>query len=155
MEKSCLRKIASKKTIRLAVLLYAVASRSNPKHCAKLAGRPWSATRRKGASDGRALRASRCSQDRRQCARFARVKTISEDSAVGEHGGGMELSITSTASLRITLSQARRMPQRGQSFQRTEARDGTADVLAWAGGEESSGQSTALTRRGLIVVLLS
>ncbi len=56
-----LRKIASKKAIRLTVLRYAVDSRSNPKHGAKLAGRPWSVTRSTGASDGRALRARRCS----------------------------------------------------------------------------------------------
>jgi len=39
------------------------------------------------ASGGRALRARRCSQERRQCARCAQVKTASEDRATSERGG--------------------------------------------------------------------
>ena len=61
--------------------------------------------------------------------------------------------------LRITLSQARRMPQRGQSFQSTGARgcgwDTVSGRIETGEGEGPSGQSTALTRRGLMAVLLS
>jgi len=58
--------------------------------------------------------------------------------------------------LRITLSQIRRMPQRGQSRHSTGAEGSGAEAVS--GGEESegeveSGQSTALTRRGLSVLL--
>lgn len=61
--------------------------------------------------------------------------------------------------LRITLSQVRQMPQRGQSRHSTGA-EGSGAVAVSGGGEESegeveSGQSTALTRRGFSVVLLS
>jgi hypothetical protein len=77
-------------------------------------------------------------------------------------GGGTEvagLSVHHTVWLRITLSQARRMPQRGQSFHSIGARGRGWGTASGGGetveGEESSGQSTALTRRGLIVVLLS
>ena len=61
--------------------------------------------------------------------------------------------------LRTTLSQVRRMPQRGQSRQSTGAESSEAEAVS-GGGEESegeveSGHSTALTRRGLIVLLLS
>jgi hypothetical protein len=61
--------------------------------------------------------------------------------------------------LRTTLSQVRRMPQRGQSRQNTGAE--ASDVLLVSGGGEESkregegGHNTALTRRGLIVVVLS
>ena len=60
--------------------------------------------------------------------------------------------------LRTTLSQVRRMLRRGQSRQRTGAE--ASDALVVSGGEESereeeSGDNTALTRRGLSVVLLS
>jgi hypothetical protein len=64
--------------------------------------------------------------------------------------------------LRTTLSQVRRMPQRGQSFHSTGAEgSGARAVSEGSGGgeasegEEESGQSTALTRRGLMVMLLS
>jgi hypothetical protein len=77
-------------------------------------------------------------------------------------GEGTEVagfSVHHTAWLRITLSQARRMPQRGQSFHSTGARGrgwSTASGGEETGeGEEASGQSTTLTRRGLSVVLLS
>jgi hypothetical protein len=61
--------------------------------------------------------------------------------------------------LRITLSQVRRMPQRGQSRHSTGAEGSRAEAVS-GGGEESegeveSGQRTALTRRGLSVLLLS
>lgn len=61
--------------------------------------------------------------------------------------------------LRTTLSQVRRMPQRDQSRHSTGAEGGGAGAES-GGGEESgrealSGQSTALTRRGFRVVLLS
>lgn len=46
-----------------------MARRSNAKDWAKVAGRPWSVTESLGASERRALRARRCSQERRQCAR--------------------------------------------------------------------------------------
>jgi hypothetical protein len=61
--------------------------------------------------------------------------------------------------LRITLSQVRRMPQRGQSRQSTGAEGSGAKAVSGGGEvserEEERGQSTALTRRGLSVVLLS
>ncbi len=75
-----------------------------------------------GASDGRAVRANRSSQDRRQCARFARVTVGETCTGAGEGSGEMELS-TRTAWLRTTLSQVRRIPQRGQSLQKTGARE--------------------------------
>lgn len=61
--------------------------------------------------------------------------------------------------LRTTFSQVRRMPQRDQSRQNTEA-EAHGELASAVGGDESereeeSGQSTALTRRGLSVVLLS
>jgi len=81
------------------------------------------------------------------------------DVVVDEHVEVGMLSVKLTISLRITFSHLRRMAQRGQSFQRTGARGAAAGasvcVEEQAGGEESSGQSTALTRRGLMVVLLS
>ncbi len=61
--------------------------------------------------------------------------------------------------LRTTLSQVRRMSQRGQSRQSTgsEASDGLVESREGevSGGEGESGFSTALTRRGFSVVLLS
>ena len=42
-----------------------------------MAGSPWSVTTSRGAFDRRALRAKRCSQERRQCARSALVNTFS------------------------------------------------------------------------------
>ncbi|GHO90752.1 hypothetical protein KSF_008000 [Reticulibacter mediterranei] len=61
--------------------------------------------------------------------------------------------------LRTTLIQVRRIPQRGQSRQSTGAEGGGTETES-GGGEESkreekSGHNTALTRRGLSVVLLS
>ena len=52
------------------------------------------------------------------------------------------------------------MPQRGQSFQSIGARGSDGGSLMWVGEpsegvEEESGQITALTRRGLIVAVLS
>jgi hypothetical protein len=123
-----------------------------------VAGRPWSVTISLGASDGRALCARRCSQDRRQCARLARVKICSVG---GGSGDSTEVSplVKLTVSLRTTLSHARRMPQRGQSFHSTGARgNGTSPSVCVGGGakySEDIGQNTALTRRGLIVTLLS
>lgn len=62
-------------------------------------------------------------------------------------------------SLRTTLSHPRRMLQRGQSFHCTVARGGGRGASTGGGeeveGEEESGHSTALTRRGFIVALLS
>lgn len=95
---------------------------------------------------------------RRQCARSARVKTASQDTedTVVEMA---KLSTKLTVSLRTTFSHLRRMAHRGQSFQRTGAQGRAAGTLTWAGarigGEDSSGQNTALTRRGLIISLLS
>ncbi len=76
----------------------------------------------------------------------------------GEGSVQVELS-SQTVWLRTPLSQARRMPQRGQSFHRTGARGSGAGAFS-QGSEESereaaSGHNTALTRRGLSVVLLS
>ena len=57
-----------------------------------------------------------------------------------------------------TLSQVRRMRQRAQSYQGTDAEG--SGVLAMSGGDEASERealsdyNTALTRHGLIVVLL-
>ena len=58
-----------------------------------------------------------------------------------------------------TFSQTRQIRQRGQSFHTTGAR-GSGTCASSPGGEEaegaaSSGHNTALTRRGLIVALLS
>jgi len=64
----------------------------------------------------------------------------------------------STVSLRTTLSHARRMPQRGQSFHNTGARGSGAGALVHVGEQsegEESGHNTALTRRGLLLELLS
>lgn len=123
-----------------------------------MAEKPWSVTTSLGAPNERALRAIRSSQDRRQCARFARVKGGESCIEAGEASGARKLS-TRTVWLRTTLSQARRMPQRGQSFQRTGAEEALEALFA-SGGEASvrealGGHSTALTRRGLCVVLLS
>jgi hypothetical protein len=71
----------------------------------------------------------------------------------------VQLSVMLTVSLRTTFSHLRRTAHRGQSFQSTGAQGGTTGTSAWAlersGSEDSSGQNTALTRRVLIVVLLS
>jgi hypothetical protein len=73
--------------------------------------------------------------------------------------GVARLSAKQTVWLRITLSHTRRMPQRGQSFHITGARgsgwDASEDMGEEAERGESSGRNTALTRRGLIVALLS
>ena len=107
------------------------------------------------ALDGRALRANRSSQDRRQCAHFARVKGGEICIRAGGEQGEMELS-TWTVWLRTTLSQARRMLQRGQSFHNTGARGGGWDTASDGGEtEREDGQSTALTRRGLRLLALS
>jgi len=112
----------------------------------------------RGASNGRALRASRCSQESRQCARSARVKLFSVGAFAGDGESGVELS-RQIVWPRTTLIQVRRMLQRGQSRQSTGAE--ARGVLAISeGGEESergalSGHTTALTRRGFSVVLLS
>ncbi len=86
------------------------------------------------------------------------VSQDAEDSVGDEYGGVVGLSITSTTSLRTTFNHHRRMAHRGQSFQRG-ARGGAGDASVCAeeqtGGEDSNGHNTALTRRGLIVVLLS
>jgi hypothetical protein len=61
--------------------------------------------------------------------------------------------------LRTTLIQVRRIPQRGQSRQGTGTEASDAPVVSGGGEaserEEESGHNTALTRRGLSVVLLS
>ena len=121
-----------------------------------MAGRPWSVTIRGEASDRRALRANRCAHERRQWARCARVKTPEVSVATG---AGVAPLINRTVSLRMTLSHARRMRQRGQSFQSTGAR-GSASGGSSRGGEASertdaSGHNTALTRRGLTLELRS
>jgi hypothetical protein len=76
----------------------------------------------------------------------------------GEGSGEVELS-TRTVWLRTPFTQAPRMPQRGQSLQKTGAPGSREAVFSRAGEEAKrealSGQSTALTRRGLRVVLLS
>ena len=55
--------------------------------------------------------------------------------------------------LRTTLSQVRRMPQRGQSFHNTGARGSGLGAFVRVGEaserEEESGHNTALTRRAL------
>jgi hypothetical protein len=76
------------------------------------------------------LRAKRCAQERRQCARRARVKTFSE--GVVTDKGWVELSRL-TVSLRTTLSHPRRMLQRGQSFQNTGARGSGAGASGRVG----------------------
>ena len=101
-----------------------------------MAGRPWRVTVKEGASDGRALHANRCSQERRQCARWARVKTFS--GSVVTDKGWVELS-RQTVSLRTTLSHPRRMRQRGQSFQSTGARDDGGGASRCVGEEGERG----------------
>ncbi len=68
-------------------------------------------------------------------------------------------SVKITVSRRMTLSQSRRMLQRGQSFHTTGARGGGWGTASDGGEteveEESIGHNTALTRRGLSVVVLS
>ena len=125
-----------------------------------MAGRPWSVTISLGASDGRALRVRRCSQESRQCARLARVKTLSGGTAP-EGGSDWGKLAQQMVWPRTTLSHPRRMPQRGQSCHSTGARAGGAGASGSVGAgetaerEEGSGQYMALTRRGLIVALLS
>jgi len=123
-----------------------------------VAGRPWRVTISGGASEERALRTPRCSQERRQCARCARVKALSTVEVIGA-GAVVVPLVKQTVSLRTTLSHARRMPQRGQSFHSTGARGSGAGASVRVGGgaecSEESGQNTALTRRGLIVALFS
>ena len=152
------RSTVSREKAKRAASTQAVARRSNPKEWAKVAGRPWSVTTSLGASEGRALCVSRSSQERRQCARWARVKMseVWEVTSGGVREG--ELS-RQTVSLRTTFSQTRQIRQRGQSFHTTGAR-GSGTCASSPGGEEaegaaSSGHNTALTRRGLIVALLS
>jgi len=86
----------------------------------------------------------------------ARVKTVSEDGLRGEGSGGEEERLLSTVSRRIRASHARRRPQRGQSRQSTGAEGSAAGAGSGSGetseGEEKSGRSTALTRRGVSVV---
>jgi hypothetical protein len=114
-----------------------------------VAGRPWRVTVKEGASDGRALRARRFSQERRQCARWARVKI---SPAVEVTGAGIVVVplVRQTVSQRMTLSHARRMPQRGQSFHSTGARGSGGGASEYVGGEAegegSSGHNTALAR---------
>src|SRR5579863_666302 len=71
-----------------------------------------------GASAGQALRARRCTQERRQCARSALVNVFSAGASDDEHREELSRQVVW---LRIPLSQVRRMPQRGQSRQRTGA----------------------------------
>ncbi len=149
---------ASRKEMRRVTLADVVARRAKPKEWAKVAGRPWSVTISGGASDGRALRASRCSQERRQCARCARVKMFSVGRVTGD-GAKVVLLVKPTVSLRTRFRHSRRMRQRGQSFHTTGASGSGSGVSSRVGEEsergDSSSQNTALTRRGLIVVLLS
>ena len=149
------KQTASRKATRLVALTYAVARRPKPKARAKVAGKPWSVMESLGALEGRALRAKRCFQERRQWARWARVKM----SSVGtSECVGVAAFSKSTLSLRTSFIQARRMRQRGQSFHNTEARGGEGGTVSRGGEtseEEESGHNTALTRRGLIVALLS
>jgi hypothetical protein len=104
------------------------------------------------------LRAKRSAQERRQCARSARVKIFSVAQGPCDGERGEELS-RQTVWLRITLSQVRRILQRGQSRHSTRAEDSGAEAVSGGGkeseGEVESGQSTALTRRGLSVLPLS
>ena len=144
-------------TSKQIAVAYAVARRSNAKDCAKVTGRPWSVAESLGASAGRALRAKRCCQERRQCARSARVKTSSVVVVTGD-GADMVLKAKTTVSQRMTFNHSRRMRQRGQSRHRTGATGSGAGASVGVGEEEAleeSGHNTALTRRGLIVVLLS
>src|SRR5260370_24087100 len=90
------------------VVTYAMARRSNAMDWAKAAGRPWSVTESLGASEGRALRARRCSQERRQCARCARLKTSSAVGVTGD-GAGVAPKMNTTVSRRMTFSHSPRM----------------------------------------------
>src|SRR5579883_2230572 len=141
---------------QLKALAQVVARRAKPKDWAKVAGNPWSVTIRAEASEGRALRAARCSHERRQWARWARVKTAEVSVATGAAGAPL---VKRTVSLRMTLSQARRMPQRGQSFHSSAARGKAAGGSCRGGeaseGTDSRGHNTALTRRGLTLSLRS
>lgn len=95
---------------------------------------------------------------RRQCARFALVKSGEICAGAGEASGEIKF-VTRTVWLRTPLSQVRPMLQRGQSFHRTGARGGGWDTASGGGETEreegSSGQSTALTRLGLRLSALS
>jgi hypothetical protein len=104
----------------------------NPKEEAKVAGSPWSVMVTAGARAGRRLRERRGFQDRRQCARSARVKTASEDRAMGECVGGEGHCVTSTVSLRMRASHVRRMLQRGQSRQSPGAAGSNAGAVKGA-----------------------
>jgi len=101
-------KTTSRKETRLVVITYAVARNAKPKERAKGAERPWSVIVSGEASEGRALRANRCSHERRQWARCARVETSEVSVVIGDGVGVAKLSHR-TVSLRIIFSHARRM----------------------------------------------
>ncbi len=75
-------------------------------------------------------------QERRQCARSARVKIFSAGIVASDGESGEELS-RQMVWLRTTFSQVRRMPQRGQSRQSTGAEGRRAGAES-GGGEESA-----------------
>jgi hypothetical protein len=86
------------------------------------------------------------------------VNIFSEDAFANDGESGEELS-RPMVWLRTTLSQVCRMPQRGQSRQSTGSQASDVLILSREGevsvSEGESGFSTALTRRGFSVVLLS
>ena len=90
--------------------------------------------------------------------RSARVSIFSVGARASDGKSGVKLS-RQMVWLRTILSQVRRMLQRGQSRQSTEAAGSGASAISEGGeaseDEEESGQSTALTRRGFRVVPLS
>src|SRR5437762_487337 len=84
---------------------------------------------------------------RRQCAHWARVKTFSEGVVTGACVGAEPL-VKLTVSLRTTLSHARRMPQRGQSFQSIGARGSDGGSLMC--GRAIRGGGGELSRGGIL-----
>jgi len=125
-------------------IAYAVARSAKPKDCAKVSGRPWSVTESLGASAGRALRARRCSQESRQCARSARVKTSSVAGVTGD-GADMALKAKTTVSQRMTFNHSRRMRQRGQSFHTTEHEEAGKKHFQEEKGKPNMGERAART----------
>src|SRR5438128_641692 len=106
---------------------------------------------------GRALRARRSSQRRRQCARCALVDT-SRYGRLASCACETEPVVSRTVCVRSKRSHRRRIWQRSQSPQSTGQTGGGATgcggTAATTGALEERGQNTALTRRGLVVLLL-
>jgi hypothetical protein len=124
-----------------------------------MAGRTFSVTTSRGTFDGRALRAKRWLQERRQCARSARITlfSVAQEPRDGERGEELSLAHGLAADyLELGTPHATAWPIfRSCTGARGCGWDQFQVGLRTGEGEGSSGQSTALTRRSLMAVLLS